>query len=179
MSILKNTFPVIFLLLLNFACSNKAKSYIQEVKINNSKLDSIIDYALKEEINFYNPTSLCGLMRFSKINEVFQIEVVITDKNSFDEVDSKFFPEYFFYYKDFPIFIINKTVDNKFFRKTENKKHFEYPKINNKAIPHISSKLPPKPPSNFEPTVFFFYYFDGRIFFQRKDTFMFDQFVPI
>ena len=165
-------------ILLLYGCSMNSQPFISKVLIKDHQIDSIINFALNEESNYYNSSdSICGIMRFGELNQVFQIEMVITSKKSFKYVNSQHYPRYYFFYKDFPVFIINNEISNIFFQKSNNKKEFEYPKIegetNNKNCNNLK---PPLPVKVFEPTVYYFHYVDGRIFFYRSDTFMFDQF---
>lgn len=177
---------ILFILLFCYACSKSRHNYVNEVSVKNNQIDSIINYALKEESNYINPyDSICGLIRLSKLNEIYQIEIVITDKRSLKFIDEQFYPLYYFVYKKFPVFIINKTIDPEFFQITTNKKYFPYPKIRTKENTYKNSndnrlntlnKKPPLPPINFEPVEYIFIYFDGKAYFQRNDTFMFEQF---
>ncbi|MEN6375636.1 MAG: hypothetical protein ABFD75_12785 [Smithella sp.] len=176
-SINKITFSLILLIAI-FSCTNNHGRYIREVATKNIQIDSIINFALKEEMPFCRD-SICGLIRFSKLRGVFQVEMVITEKQSIRYIDHEFFPQYYFRYKNFDVFVINKNVDDEFFEKTKNRKLFKYPKIKQRSKPSFMTKKPPLPPSSFEPTAYYFYYVEGTIIYHGSDTFMFEHFKDI
>lgn len=71
----------LFILLVSCSCSTNKHTYLQEVLIGNHQIDSVINYALKEESEYIDiGDSVCGIMRFSRSNNIFQLEIVITDK---------------------------------------------------------------------------------------------------
>lgn len=175
-----STSILFFIIYLAFtSCSNSSRTSIKEIEINNSIVDSVLNFGMKEEASYLNDTLTCGLIRFSELNTIFQIDVVITDLKSLDCIESKFFPRYFFYYKDFPVFIINKTFDKEFFKATNRKRYFEYPRKKVKSYFDVLKRTPPEPPYNFEPPAYVFIYYDGHLFYQRTETFIFERFKDI